>query len=114
MTLEEMFCDFYEKYGDDFNWRMLPFSDKGFVEELKRELGEDNLIFDKEIYAVAKSDSSDDVLYLIDNKNGNDIYRIYHLSYSSNNIEGFPKYIEICGIKDLKDYIDKRFVEEFV
>lgn len=32
MTAEEVFCDLIEKYGEDFNWRMLPFSDKDFVE----------------------------------------------------------------------------------
>jgi hypothetical protein len=24
MTLEEMFCDLYDKYGKDFNWYLLP------------------------------------------------------------------------------------------
>ncbi len=24
MTLEEMFCDLYDKYGNDFNWYMIP------------------------------------------------------------------------------------------
>ena len=24
MTLEEMFCDLYDKYGKDFNWYLIP------------------------------------------------------------------------------------------
>lgn len=40
MTAEEWFSVFYEKYGDDFNWTMIPFTDRHFVEELKRELGD--------------------------------------------------------------------------
>ena len=26
MTLEEMLCDLYDKYGNDFNWYMVPFT----------------------------------------------------------------------------------------
>ena len=38
MTLEEMFCDLYDKYGNDFNWYMIPFTqaDGAFVAELKK------------------------------------------------------------------------------
>ena len=33
MPLEEMFCDLYDKYGNDFNWYMIPFTqaDGAFV-----------------------------------------------------------------------------------
>ena len=36
MTLEEMFRDLYDKYGNDFNWYMIPFAqaDGAFVAEL--------------------------------------------------------------------------------
>lgn len=41
MTLEEMFCDLYDKYGNDFNWYMIPFAqaDGAFVAELNKEMG---------------------------------------------------------------------------
>ena len=41
MTLEEMFCDLYDKYGNDFNWYMIPFTqaDGAFVAELNKEIG---------------------------------------------------------------------------
>ena len=40
MTLEEMFCDLYDKYGNDFNWYMIPFAqaDGAFVAELNKEI----------------------------------------------------------------------------
>ena len=56
MTLEEMFCDCYDKYGNDFNWYMLPFAqaDGAFVAELNKEIGQDYFLYDKKIRAVAK------------------------------------------------------------
>ena len=35
MTVEEVFCNLYDKYGKDFTWHMIPLSQsKGtFVEE---------------------------------------------------------------------------------
>ena len=40
MTLEEMFCDLYDKYGKDFNWYLLPLTqaDGAFVVELNKEM----------------------------------------------------------------------------
>ena len=40
MTLEEMFCDLYDKYGKDFNRYMIPIAqpDGAFVTELKYSL----------------------------------------------------------------------------
>ena len=40
MTLEEMFCDLYDKYGKDFNWYLLPLThaDGAFVVELNKEI----------------------------------------------------------------------------
>lgn len=41
MTIEEVFSDLYDKYGEDFNWYMLPLTqaDGMFVTELKMKLG---------------------------------------------------------------------------
>lgn len=112
MTIEEMFCYFDDKYGDEFNWGMLPFTDKHFVEELKREIGDDNQIFDNDIWAVARSYSSDDTLYLLGNEKGT--YRIYHLTYSKNNTAGFPKFVELTNIEEVKCFLEKQFVEEYM
>ena len=64
MTIEEVFSDLYDKYGEDFNWYMLPLTqaDGMFVTELKNEIGEDHFLYDKRIWAVAKCESNDDVL----------------------------------------------------
>lgn len=73
MTIEEVFSDLYDKYGEDFNWYMLPLTqaDGMFVTELKNEIGEDHFLYDKRIWAVAKCESNDDVLYVTDNgRNG--------------------------------------------
>ena len=46
MTLEEMLCDLYDKYGNDFNWYMVPFTqaDGVFVAELNKEIGQRPLL----------------------------------------------------------------------
>lgn len=112
MTVEEVFDDLWKKYGDDFIWRMLPFSDKYFVNELKLELGA-HYLFDESIYAVAKCDANDDVLYLCDNDGKNNIYRIYHLTYNHNSMD-LPKYIELIGIDKVKQYIEQQYVENYL
>ena len=59
MTLEEMFRDLYDKYGNDFNWYMIPFAqaDGAFVAELNKEIGQDHFLYGKKILAVAKCES---------------------------------------------------------
>lgn len=49
MTLEEMFCDLYDKYGKDFNWYLLPLTqaDGAFVVELNKEIGQGHFIRQK-------------------------------------------------------------------
>ena len=49
MTLEEMFRDLYDKYGNDFNWYMIPFAqaDGAFVAELNKEMGQDHFLYGK-------------------------------------------------------------------
>ena len=75
MTAEEVFCDLYDKYGEEFNWHMLPFSNKTFVEELKREIGEKHFLYNEQIYAVAKCDSNDDVLFVTGSDGEKDIFK---------------------------------------
>ena len=79
MTAEEVFCELSDKYGDDFNWHMLPLSNHTFTAELKKEIGNRHFLYHKQIWAVAKCDSNDDVLYLADSGEGTDIYYIFHL-----------------------------------
>ena len=79
----------------------------GFVAILKKEIGRNHFLYNKQIWAVAKCDSNDDVLYLADNGGGTDIYYIFHLTYSEYNTDGFPRYKEFEGINAVKEYIEQ-------
>jgi hypothetical protein len=50
MTAEEVFCDLNDKYGEEFNWNMVPFTNKTFVAELKREIGENHFLYNERIW----------------------------------------------------------------
>lgn len=108
MTAEEYFSNLNEKYGEDFNWFMLPFTNLFYVEELNKELGE--RAFKQKVFSVAKCESNDDVLFLI---NEND-YRIYHLTYSKNNLDGFPKYTSFDCLQSAIEFIEQKYVEEYL
>lgn len=73
---------------------MLPLTDKGFVEELKKELSQEHSIFEKSVYAAARSDSNDDVLYLLCGDSRGDVYRIYQGKCTG---KGQRNYIAIDG-----------------
>ena len=49
MTAEEIFCNLFDKYGEDFNWHMVPLSQSNgiLVEELKKRLEKDIFYFIK-------------------------------------------------------------------
>ena len=116
MTAEEIFCDLFDKYGEDFNWYMVPLSQSNgvFVEELKKELGEGHFLYHKKVWAVAKCESNDDVLYLTDGEQGADIYYIFHLTYSKQNLEGFPKYEKFADIYAVKEFIEQAFIKNYM
>jgi len=114
MTVEEIFCDLFDKYGDDFNWHVLPFTNKTFVAELKREIGQNHLLYNKQIWAVAKCDSNDNVLFVTGDDSGRDIYFIFHLTYSETNAEGFPTFKKLVGIEEVKKYIEESFIQEYL
>ena len=108
MTAEEVFVELSEKYGENFNWRMIPLTNKSFVEELKKEIGRNHFLYNKILRAVAKCDSNDRVLYS-STDGGTDIYYIFHLTYSEHNIKGFPKYQVLLNIQEVKAYIEQDF-----
>lgn len=114
MTVEEVFYDLFDKYGDDFNWHMLPSADPSFVAELKMEIGEQHPLYGKPIYAVAKCDSNDDVLFLSSNGQGEDCFYLAHLTYSQYNAPGFPKIDKITGIENLKGHIEHLYVLHYL
>ena len=112
MTPEEVFCDLFDKYGDRFNWIMIPFTQGrgSLVEELKREIGSGHFLYDKMIYAVAKCESNDDVLYVTGSETGADIYYIFHLTYSN----GAPRCIELADVFAGKEYLEKECEENYM
>ena len=116
MTTEEIFCDLSNQYGEDFNWHMVPLSQSnGFlVKELKKEIGEGHFLYYKEIWAVAKCTSNDDVLYVTSEELGTDVYYIFHLTYSHQNIEGFPKCEKFADIQAVKEFIEQSFVQNYM
>ena len=109
MTLEEMFCDLYDKYGNDFNWYMIPFAqaDGAFVAELNKEIGQ-------KIWAAAKCESNDDVLYVLRNGMGRDICYLVHLTYSAHNADGFPQYEEFADLFAVKEFIERSYIEDYM
>ena len=50
------------------------------------------------------------VLFMLDNN----IYRIYHLTYSTHNENGFPRFMEFVDINKVITYIEKQFIEEYL
>lgn len=100
------------EYGDDFNWYLIPFTNNTFLNELKRELQSDDSFLLGEICAVAKCESNDDVLF-VSKINNEEIWRIYHLTYSNNNIKGYPKYVEFLNEKNALEYIQNQFKSEY-
>lgn len=108
MIIEELFENMTDKYGDDFNWMLVPASNKRFVDELNKELGDSG--FTHPIYAVARCESNDDVLFFIDEND----YRIYHLTYSGHNTEGYPSFISFDGREPAIEYIEKEYTENYL
>lgn len=113
MTAEEVLCDLGDKYGDDFNWHIIPLTDRAFVAELRREIGEKHFLYNKPIYAVARCDSNDDVLFLSDD-DGKVVYFIFHLTYSGLNSDGFPKHKKFDDLQAVREYIEREFIAEYL
>ena len=113
MTIEEAIKELEEKYGEDFNWGIVSDSKNYFINELKSELSNADAVKDAEVIALARSYSNDDVLFLIENSAKKE-YRIYHLTYSKSNAEGFPRYIEFEDISSIREYLEKGFISDYI
>lgn len=115
MSMEDIMERCEEKFGDDFNWFMLP-ENKGetlFVPELKLELGEDDPFFDGHVYAIYKCDANDDILFQSVRKDGTELWRIYHLTYSHcRECEGFPKRWDFESGQKAAEHIISQYVED--
>lgn len=107
VTAEELFSDFGEKYDYEFQWHLIPLTNQYFVSELKREIGVNHFLYHTKIWAVAKCDSNDDVLFVTaGNGESEEIYYLFHLTYSDSNMDGYPKYKKFIGIEKVKEYME--------
>ena len=82
MTAEEVFCDLFDKYSEDFTWHMIPLSQ-----------------------------SNGDVLYVTSNEPGKDVYYIFSLTYSAHNSDVVPKYQEFEEIYAVKEFIEESLIK---
>lgn len=112
MTTKVVIDELFQKYGEDFNWYMLPFTNTSFVDELKAEIGENHFLYNQKIYAVAKCESNDEVLYMAENEDGVEGYYIFHLTYSKENASGYPKYKKFTEISEVKEYMEQCYLGE--
>ena len=47
LTLEEVFYNLFDEYGEKFNWRLIPLTQSGrgiFIDELKKEIAKDGVV----------------------------------------------------------------------
>ena len=105
-TAEELIDNFYQEYGDKFDWMPISFSNKTFRDQAYKEIKKGHALYGKTMYAVAKCGSNDDILFVTVDDNGNDLYVIIHLTYSENNDASYPKYITLGNIHDAVNYFE--------
>lgn len=114
MTAEQLICGLAEKYGEEFNWRIILQGNDFFVDRLKTEIsGNPEFFAAKIVRAISKCDSDDGVLYCF-SEDGAEVFYIFHLTYSQHIAEGFPKYVKFCTAEDAAEYIENKFVAEFL
>ena len=112
MTAKDVIDALFQKYGEDFNWYMLPFTNTTFVDELKAEIGENHFLYHQKIYAVAKCESNDEVLYMAEKEDCVEVYYIFHLTYSKKIANGYPKYKKFTEIFEVKEYMEQCYLED--
>jgi len=107
---ESLFDELVRKYGEDFNWSFIAFTNKYFIEEAKREIKEGHLLYGETMYSTAKCDSNDNVMYVISGER----YVIVHLTYSGNKDASYPHFILFENLKEALSYIEKRYLQEYL
>lgn len=103
---DQLFGRLKEKYGDDFNWSDIRGKEEFFLNELYSELRENHPLHGKAQAALAKCDSKDDVLFLLRNNS----YAIVHLTYSKNNVGGFPRYQEFSDLQSAMLHMENEYL----
>lgn len=108
MTFDELYGNLYEKYGENFNWKMLSFIDKTYTQEAEKEIKKGHFLYGKRLWPVAKCTDNDDVLFVTGN-NGKDLYVILRLTYNDNQDINYPEYVLIDNIYELEKYLIKQY-----
>jgi len=108
MTFDELYGNLYAKYGEKFNWKMLSFIDKTYIQEAEQEIKKGHFLYGKRLWSVAKCTDNDDVLFVTGN-DGKDLYVILHLTYNDNQDINYPEYVLIDNIYELEKYLIKQY-----
>ncbi|GAA0075993.1 hypothetical protein UT300005_03710 [Clostridium sp. CTA-5] len=101
-----MFSDLIDKYGEDFNW-WIPNNMDCFNKQLKQELVKEHKLYGKNLKAIAKCETNDNVLFQSESR----IY-IIHLLWKKGN-KDFPLFIEFIGLNDAINYIEKEYIDKY-
>lgn len=95
-----------EKYGDDFNW-WIPNNMEYLNKEIQKELVIGHELKGKDLKAIAKCQSNDDVLFQGENK----VYIVHLLWNKGDNT--FPRYIEFLNLEQAINFIEKEYIDEY-
>ena len=84
------------------DWELLDDNNTYFFKELTNELTENHLLYNRVTKAIMRRFSQDDVLYLLEDGT----YAIVHLTYSKDNLQGWPKYKKFTTVEAVNKYIE--------
>ena len=98
----EKLIDYFKNSRIEDDWLIVE-DGSSFEIELQRELNKKHFLYGRSFKTIAKCEYNDDVLFYMDNSS----YVIVHLTYSRNNIEGFPKYKVFNEFKEVINYYEK-------
>lgn len=108
MTFEELYGNLYDKYGESFNWEMLPLSGTKYRDKIENEIMVGHFLYGKKLYTVAKCIDNDDFLLVTAGNDRKDLYIILHLTHNDNQDINYPEYFLINDIYELEKYLIKQ------
>lgn len=100
MIIENCFQELENKYGDNFCWYRVNEEHDKFEVEAYREIGKEHPLFGMTLNCLAKSEKNDNVLFYTEYGQ----FVVIHLTYSENNVSGYPKYQLLDTHQELKEY----------
>lgn len=101
----------FDCFGEEFDWRLLTTSEKDYYQkEFRQEIQNEHPLYNIICHAIAKRYSKDDVLFVLEN----DKWIILHLTFSSNNSRGWPKFEMFENCDTVLDFIERQYSIEFL